>query len=635
MTPPLQLSATQFSSASDCWRQWWFRYVQRMPSIQDDSTTFGSVLHEVAERWVGADDQGRDHTGTPVDPYPAGWDRQVTPKEAAEIRALVTAGIEQGVLRRMPGRVIEGEFQTPVIPGVTLKGKIDVLLPDGVEDHKSAKTMRFVLSEEALQTDPQLLIYGHECLSRNPKLTEVSVRHNVFCREGKVRGTGPVMIQAEEINRFWTQSVVPFAQNAVELRAKGLKDEEWAKVSGPAPGSNACKKYRGCAFASVCGYAETPAAYRERIARVTAPKPAQPKESKVGIFDKLSKPKTVAPAPVTVAQTVAAVAPTLAPTPAPVKQDLTDAVLALTSKMKGPTLASTLASTVAPTEGASSFFIPLPFPPAAAVKVEGAAPWANPDCKACGGTGINVSKGLPCKACKIVSEHRHGPLPHQYNITIEDGCLTWSLKELTPPQDSAPMTVSEDSGSVQIVPDVVVSEPPTKRGRGRPSGSRNKGPKDISSPMAKLEEASQKVIEEITQAAIDGAVVAPNAHENLLAPTQASEEVPAAFKQTWNQLKPRMTLVIGAVVARGADNVVDLHDVFAQNAAELAEDAKEPLGYYAMNAFHRRDMLASQAATIAAQMSGMVVVANGESPDFKTFVESLIPFAGMVIRGVA
>src|SRR5690606_34026637 len=112
--------------------------------------TFGTVLHAVCERFLLADDLGRDpSTGQPVDLYPPGWTKcynrwtnqpegEVTPDEAATIQALVAKASEQGVLQRKPGRAVELEFHRQVCVvevddehhEARITGFIDLAYPD-------------------------------------------------------------------------------------------------------------------------------------------------------------------------------------------------------------------------------------------------------------------------------------------------------------------------------------------------------------------------------------------------------------------------------------------------------------------------------------------------------------------------
>ena len=63
----MKFSASQDETATRCIRNWWFAYPQRMPSIAKGDLDFGTVIHNVCERFLLADDTGRDKDGNPVD----------------------------------------------------------------------------------------------------------------------------------------------------------------------------------------------------------------------------------------------------------------------------------------------------------------------------------------------------------------------------------------------------------------------------------------------------------------------------------------------------------------------------------------------------------------------------------------
>lgn len=142
----LSVSASQHETFLLCRRKWWLSRVRGLKEPTTASQVFGTVLHAVCERFLKADDLGRDLTpgenfGKPVNLYPEGWeiadsrfgqecpdcdgkggdcktcygkgktcDGKVTPEEADLIKRLVSAAIEEGVLERRPGRKIEGDF---------------------------------------------------------------------------------------------------------------------------------------------------------------------------------------------------------------------------------------------------------------------------------------------------------------------------------------------------------------------------------------------------------------------------------------------------------------------------------------------------------------------------------------------
>ena len=115
----ITVSPTQLSAADSCLRKWWFTWGKKLPGIEKDYFTFGTVLHGVIERFMSADELGRDRaTGNPIDLYPPGWDS--TPKrgggvntvsimEADLIRRMMDKAISTGIIVRDPNALIEFE----------------------------------------------------------------------------------------------------------------------------------------------------------------------------------------------------------------------------------------------------------------------------------------------------------------------------------------------------------------------------------------------------------------------------------------------------------------------------------------------------------------------------------------------
>src|SRR5690606_14628198 len=120
-------SPTQHETFDLCNRKWWLGNVRKLKTPAIRGHVFGSVLHAVAERYLRADDLGRDPaTGLPVDLYPEGWHRsynkytgelegELTPDEQDRLRRMVAEAIQAGVLERQPNRRVEREFRKQVL----------------------------------------------------------------------------------------------------------------------------------------------------------------------------------------------------------------------------------------------------------------------------------------------------------------------------------------------------------------------------------------------------------------------------------------------------------------------------------------------------------------------------------------
>jgi hypothetical protein len=151
---PLVVSSSQIENFELCARKWWFKSVHRLPEPQKEGQIVGTVAHAVIERYLAADDLGRDKSGAQVELYPTGWDSELTALQADTIKRLVKAGLENGMLERVAGRELEAPFARVVVPDqIAIQGYIDVLSPLFVQDHKTTKARRYVKKKDDLRKD--------------------------------------------------------------------------------------------------------------------------------------------------------------------------------------------------------------------------------------------------------------------------------------------------------------------------------------------------------------------------------------------------------------------------------------------------------------------------------------------------
>ena len=272
--PGLWLSASQIKTFDLCIRKWWFLSRMKLPVIKKDHFKFGTILHEVVERYLNADDVGKDKSGSPVDLHPEGWAEGIDVADAALIKILVRAAIEEGVIERWPRRRIEHEFSR-VFDGFVLTGFIDVLLPDSVIDHKTTKNMRYAKSESGLKKDLQMLIYAGELLmqcdeKKTPPPEVLTLRHNVFLKE--IRGKTMIrkteaLVTPDFVESFWEEEVMPRCGEMVAVdKVFDEKDNQaWKDLPLPENTNQACNAFGGCPFMSVCHRGENIPAYRDRL----------------------------------------------------------------------------------------------------------------------------------------------------------------------------------------------------------------------------------------------------------------------------------------------------------------------------------------------------------------------------------
>lgn len=587
-------SPSQMVSYLDCPRQWWFRRVCRLPVIEgQEKFVFGNVLHAVIQRWLLADERGRDPNGQPVDIYPAGWEQDkddegkvngsVNKREAQLIQMLVKNATDSGLLRRTPGRRIEHEFELEIVPGVGYIGALDVEDPEGLEDHKSTKDRKWISSENDLANDPKMLSYAEIWRRDHPEADCVKLRLNYMVKDPNDLFTKPVevLIPAPDVERFWNETIKPAAEGMLKLKFGKTPVSEWASITGPQnPG--VCKRYGGCTFAGICSRMKTPVAYSEEINRANGklppipetPSTPKPEKKPMGIFKKAgTKPAPAAPAVTVTSQTA-------------VEETVEE-----------------LVPSAAPAKPAAA---PAPAPAAPAVETP---PWAVKGCVPCKGSGLIVAKGRACKACDSVQAQRGGPQSSGYDVSFNpDGSVSWSLKEgseetqvPTPPPPpkpapAKPQAAPAPTGSVQVTAPAQAAKPKTK-----PPAV--KAPEPAPAPAPKVPSTTPVVV-----AGVD------------VTPVQITVEV-TGFR-----------LFINCLPMGG--NYVDLASVLAEEGAELANE-KGAESFYALDSFKRRDMLASViSAVVKEKLNGRDVVAIGGSQDLKSYAEALRPLANEVFIGV-
>lgn len=264
---PLIVSASQVETFRLCKRKWWLEKVAAAPTQDKGYFDFGTVLHAVCERYLGADDRGLDPaTGQPVELYPEGW--HIAPDtgvamdadQQALIKTLIAEAIDRGVLQRLEGREVEAHFTRPLLglqdgegQPVQITGYIDYLLPDQVQDHKTVGSWRYAKSGEALQGDAQMLIYAWELSNRLkerglPVPERILVRHNQF-------GKDPLAPRLSTAIGWVTQAEIDAEMQTVRSDALGMlatrQIESWIEVPESSK-SGACRKYRGCDFQRIC-----------------------------------------------------------------------------------------------------------------------------------------------------------------------------------------------------------------------------------------------------------------------------------------------------------------------------------------------------------------------------------------------
>jgi hypothetical protein len=623
----LIISATQLQTFELCPRKWWFDKVLRLPRLERKQFDFGTVLHSVCERFLLADELGIDQsTNEPVDLYPEDWHNDLPPADQDLIKRLISAAITEGVLERKPNRLIEHEFRLPVIPGVQIMGFVDVLYPDSVEDHKTSKATRWFQSAKSLPENLQMLIYGKVCLERNPRLERVLLRHNQFCKDPskpQVRKT-EAWATKEQIEDAWENRVIATAHRMVEI--KQAEYGSWMDTPEPDYTKGPCNAYGGCEFTPICTKRESTKTYQIRIDRankrsvkysqMTTP-PTRERSNTMGVMDKLNAKKAAAqtaanqPAPVEAKVKAPAPAPAPAPKPAPAPVE---------AKASAPELP----------EGAS-----LP-------------PWVDPERRIMSinnGLGFK-DNGKPCKVHAMQGKRAGLPQPEDFDIATEgDGTAFWAGKEgsgfeelegWTPLSLDRPVDVKateriapEPEPEAEQVEEVAEESAPNIQQSPKTDKSifPNKDTQFVEAYFSKIEESVENAVREDEKAA-----------EAIIEAVSKSEK---------RGRKPsHFTLCINCIPCNrenkqiaGQPKCFLLDDLLDQVIQRIESDTGQ--GFWTLNAFARRDMIAQVAETVADNLneqepSSLVYgmgIGSGAS-EMRVMVDRFKSRAGVVIEGV-
>lgn len=612
MADRLRISSSQDETFHRCKRLWWFLYCQKMPTPPKGHFDFGTILHEVCERYLLADDLGRvppwsvqknpsifkgQEQLQPVNLYPQGWDetdgRKLPPVEAGLIRRLITKAIAEGVLERQADRRIEHWFAGEIIEGVDMVGIVDVLLPGEIQDHKSTKSMRWAKTPASLKQSYQMLNYAKLLIDADPDLEEVTLRHNVYCKDPnklEVRRVETKVSKAEVVANF--ERLQGVAEDMLVLAGGGLDLDDWQTIEGPSQ-PNACSAFGGCPMRSICGGKETPDQYRTRVERQITKNPLQKpatwddkwgritkatsnkKDPSVDIFEKrlaATKDKVI---------------------PAPSAPSLINGATTPAGAIQAADVDDILAQT-------------------------GTPPWALSTCKACAGKGFN-SKGSPCRICDSLQRKAHGPTSADYIVSSGDGLRVWEAKDGSGggEAEQAPTPEPKASEKIELAPSV---EPK--------SSKKIHIDQDLDlDELTKTEAPKEDPVEQVHEAIAEANASAASA--NMKKAAKSAERVlPSPEGKKKGGRQPRGYRIYIDCIPLGIKTVL----------AEQLFKILTPPDYYSLDVFKRRE--AWMASDDLEQQLGNIdiVVRNPNgSPDLKAFIEALKSVArpGNVIEGLS
>ena len=261
-----------------CERKWFLDKVLKVPQPPFAATTLGTILHSIVERYLLADDNGRDVlTGEPVDLYPEGWDKELKYQSDKDlIKALITHAIEEGHLKRRAGRKVEEAMSdgikhwsgfgeqiwevstetTHLTEPIYLTGFLDHRYGNVIEDWKtSSDPAKWGLNTDPKSTkylgyDIKMLMYAAWLHYFDPQESYV-LRHVYFDKKSTPEEPRVVPVEVEvsveHVEKFtkWMNDATHYLYN--------LKDENSrATLTKMHKGELACKKYGGCAYQKIC-----------------------------------------------------------------------------------------------------------------------------------------------------------------------------------------------------------------------------------------------------------------------------------------------------------------------------------------------------------------------------------------------
>ena len=437
MTKRLCNSPSSLKKAIGCPRQWFIEKVAKIKGPPIKAGPFGTVLHNVAERFM---------LDQPL--YPEGWETfmdnfgkgplvTVPADDAARIKTIISSAIDEGVLIRRPGVMPEHKLTTghgtrnmPVFSevGISFGTSVDVWHDAGIEDHKSSATTRWLLTPEDLKKDVQMLYYCNVWFEDHPEADICELRHNQYIKKPPLK----VFDATCQISRQQAHDTFKeMCGETIELQKAlwAIKDQiAVEKDYRSIPGSDqkdgkACNAFRGCPWQRYCNggcslerlekeYKQQADAGEAEAKRKQAVEAAQRKattnnnttkgETKMATSLEALLEKNGINSPVSAAP-AAPVAP-VPPVAAPV----------------------TPAAPVAPV------------PPVAATVAAPAAPWSREGCAMCGNGKQPVpgftAPGKPCLVCAGMAKTQAPEnSPENFDITVnDDGSVQVTRKGAVP-----------------------------------------------------------------------------------------------------------------------------------------------------------------------------------------------------------
>lgn len=579
-------SVSQIQTFRSSPRKWWFQKIAKLPEIQKDSFTYGNALHACLARYL----EKKDNL------FPSGWNEGLTIEQSMHIQAQVQLAIDRGLVDLSPDTIaVERKFQLEVDPRLpTLYGVIDWAKRTGVvSDHKSVASRKWAKTTHDLQTDLQLRTYatvlGGLWLSAEERPEVFKGRHINFSKH--------------QVDDVWATEEVIYTQESLEENFVGLRESmfqmlavskatDWQEIPCP---PHCCTDYGGCPFRGICEQTQSVNDYvasvyeAQKFQQALTPtasqssNPTQPMGNSV--LDRLSAlkaPQGSAPAP----------------TPAPPQQ------------AAPPPPAQ-------PPQQASQ-------EPAPATSPGGPAPWADPACVACKGSGWQSKHPVPCRICALSAATRGAPLPGQFRVEVSAAGVPTAV----------PIEGDGINGSLPAAAPAPQPEPPSQEAPMSGTATRVKS----SNPLQTLRQAAAKQTGPAVVASAPAPAPQPEPDPEPQQPAEAEvmpEEAQvdpdvsyvlcigcAAFVKHSSAFRFRATLSLTELVFYG------------QLGREIAKNFKVT-EYANAPALKRKDLLLAVGPTwIAENCQGCLITALDSNPEIRELAELLSVRADLTFRSI-
>jgi hypothetical protein len=205
-----------------CQRAWHFKYIEKLPEPEKESTAFGQELHSLAER------------------YFRGW---LTQRPNTEAGHLLGRGLPLWDDVFQPWVEAEVWYETP---WADWSGRVDLAWtgPDGapwVGDHKTTRSAKYIKTLDELRTDLQASVYS-AWACQNSGEAQANMRWVYYVRDQRI----------EPVKREWRMNGRDRVLAVSERVGPAIAEAYEKKRAIDNPNYASCGMFGGCAFRNLC-----------------------------------------------------------------------------------------------------------------------------------------------------------------------------------------------------------------------------------------------------------------------------------------------------------------------------------------------------------------------------------------------